>query len=167
MKTPSTFRRTAVRVKWVKCGKANCAKCPHGPYLYRVWREGAKVKTEYVGKAAAPKLPPNVRPGRPSSPHPLKAGARVRFVAGSGFLWVMGRRGKKAAGQVREDRPPMVVETIGWAPFFRKEMGEVYPYVTLTLPDGRPVYHPYDDNFRFLDKRRRLDRRFPIFFLES
>ena len=37
-----------------KCGKANCATCSqgrgHGPYWYRTWREGDKVRSRYVGR---------------------------------------------------------------------------------------------------------------------
>lgn len=38
------------RVRKVRCGK-NCPRCPHGPYKYLVWRDGAKVRERYVGKA--------------------------------------------------------------------------------------------------------------------
>lgn len=39
-----------VRSRFVKCGK-NCSSCPHGPYLYEVWREdGGRVRERYVGK---------------------------------------------------------------------------------------------------------------------
>ena len=30
-------------VKTVSCGKEACTTCPHGPYAYRVYREGGKV----------------------------------------------------------------------------------------------------------------------------
>ena len=37
--------------QYVRCGKANC-RCnnghPHGPYHYRVWREGTRVFKQYV-----------------------------------------------------------------------------------------------------------------------
>ncbi|MEJ2325417.1 MAG: hypothetical protein P8Y25_00795 [Chromatiaceae bacterium] len=43
-----------LRTRWVKCGKPRCAACPHGPYLYLVFREGrgrrAAVKERYVGR---------------------------------------------------------------------------------------------------------------------
>ncbi|WP_254547264.1 hypothetical protein [Halomarina pelagica] len=35
--------------KKVPCGK-NCGGCPHGPYQYRVMRQGEKLKWEYLGK---------------------------------------------------------------------------------------------------------------------
>lgn len=36
----------------VKCGKASCRKCPHGPYWYAYYRKGfgGKVVSKYVGK---------------------------------------------------------------------------------------------------------------------
>jgi hypothetical protein len=34
----------------VKCGKAGCKKCPHGPYWYRTVKIGGKTRREYVGK---------------------------------------------------------------------------------------------------------------------
>ncbi|WP_435180446.1 DNA-methyltransferase [Halorussus sp. AFM4] len=37
--------------KKVPCGKENCSSCPHGPYKYRVYRDGKDVKTEYLGPA--------------------------------------------------------------------------------------------------------------------
>lgn len=38
-------------LKEVPCGKENCSSCPHGPYKYRVYRDGNDVKTEYLGSA--------------------------------------------------------------------------------------------------------------------
>ena len=40
-----------VRPQWVKCGRANC-RCHrghlHGPYNYRFWREGGRLRKQYV-----------------------------------------------------------------------------------------------------------------------
>lgn len=36
-------------VKKVPCGKDGCSSCPHGPYEYRVRREGESLDWEYVG----------------------------------------------------------------------------------------------------------------------
>ncbi|WP_323676870.1 site-specific DNA-methyltransferase [Halorubellus sp. PRR65] len=47
-------RRThngTIVAKEVSCGKENCSSCPHGPYKYRVYRDGGNVKTEYLGPA--------------------------------------------------------------------------------------------------------------------
>ena len=38
------------RQQQVRCGKAGCTRCPHGPYLYAYWREGSKVRSRYIGK---------------------------------------------------------------------------------------------------------------------
>lgn len=34
-----------------KCNKDSCSTCPHGPYKYKYWREGDKIKSEYIGVA--------------------------------------------------------------------------------------------------------------------
>jgi len=41
----------AVSAQYVTCGKAEC-RCrtgaKHGPYYYRVWRQGSSIKKEYI-----------------------------------------------------------------------------------------------------------------------
>lgn len=44
-------RTVTYRLERVKCGK-DCAGCPHGPYLYKYWREGKRLRKAYVGKSA-------------------------------------------------------------------------------------------------------------------
>lgn len=39
-----------LRPRMVKCGKANCTRCPHGPYWYAYWTEGGTRRSRYVGK---------------------------------------------------------------------------------------------------------------------
>jgi len=34
----------------IKCGKATCTKCPHGPYWYAYWWEDGKRRSRYLGK---------------------------------------------------------------------------------------------------------------------
>ena len=45
------------RSESVRCGKPRCA-CRegklHGPYVYKYWREGGRVRKKYVGKGATP-----------------------------------------------------------------------------------------------------------------
>lgn len=36
-------------LKEVSCGKGNCSTCPHGPYKYRIYRDGSEFRTEYLG----------------------------------------------------------------------------------------------------------------------
>jgi hypothetical protein len=40
-----------VRPQWVRCGRPGC-RCyrgePHGPYFYRFWREGGRLRKAYV-----------------------------------------------------------------------------------------------------------------------
>ena len=38
------------RLETVRCGKAACRSCPHGPYWYAYWRENGKLRSRYVGK---------------------------------------------------------------------------------------------------------------------
>lgn len=40
-----------LRERYIRCGKPNCTKCPHGPYTYLTYRAGSTVKTEYIGKS--------------------------------------------------------------------------------------------------------------------
>ena len=39
-----------VRSQLVRCGKANCTRCPHGPYWYAYWTEDGKRRSKYLGK---------------------------------------------------------------------------------------------------------------------
>jgi len=49
-------RRHSVREEYRRCSASGCATCRvgqgHGPYLYAVWRDGAKVRRKYLGRAA-------------------------------------------------------------------------------------------------------------------
>ena len=38
------------RCEYVRCGKASCRSCPHGPYWYEYWREGGRLRKRYHGK---------------------------------------------------------------------------------------------------------------------
>jgi hypothetical protein len=38
-----------IREEYIKCGKAGCNKCRHGPYYYGYWREKGKLKKKYIG----------------------------------------------------------------------------------------------------------------------
>ena len=40
----------ALRLEEVRCGKAGCRSCPHGPYWYAYWSKGGRTKSAYVGK---------------------------------------------------------------------------------------------------------------------
>ncbi|MEA3198629.1 MAG: hypothetical protein QOE90_57 [Thermoplasmata archaeon] len=45
------------RTEGIRCGKTNC-RCRagqlHGPYTYKYWREGGRLRKAYVGKARLP-----------------------------------------------------------------------------------------------------------------
>lgn len=42
------------RCEYVRCGKANCRTCPHGPYWYAYTHRKGKVKKRYVGRKHSP-----------------------------------------------------------------------------------------------------------------
>lgn len=48
------------RQEFVKCGKAACKRCPHGPYWFAYDHRRIFMKKSYVGK----KLPPAVEAAR-------------------------------------------------------------------------------------------------------
>lgn len=51
--TPERLPRVpgvTLRREYVQCGKAGCTRCPHGPYWYAYWREGARLRKRYLGK---------------------------------------------------------------------------------------------------------------------
>ncbi len=39
------------RYETVRCGKANCTRCPHGPYWYVYWKEDGRTRSRYVGRS--------------------------------------------------------------------------------------------------------------------
>ena len=38
------------RLEEVRCGKAGCTSCPHGPYWYAYFREQGKLRSRYIGR---------------------------------------------------------------------------------------------------------------------
>lgn len=50
------------RSEYVKCGKAGCRRCPHGPYWYAYWRQDGKLRKRYIGKV-------DPRKGEEQNPH--------------------------------------------------------------------------------------------------
>lgn len=42
----------------VYCKKPGCTRCPHGPYLYARWREGAKSRAIYIGRVVPEEIQP-------------------------------------------------------------------------------------------------------------
>ena len=39
-----------IRKQMIKCGKASCTTCPHGPYVYAYWTEDGKQRSKYLGR---------------------------------------------------------------------------------------------------------------------
>lgn len=42
--------KVSLRRQLVRCGKASCTRCPHGPYYYAYWWEEGRRRSRYVGK---------------------------------------------------------------------------------------------------------------------
>lgn len=42
--------KVTFRQEMVRCGRATCTRCPHGPYWYAYWREGGRLRSRYIGK---------------------------------------------------------------------------------------------------------------------
>lgn len=38
------------RLEPVRCGKASCTSCPHGPYWYAYYRDGGRLRSRYIGR---------------------------------------------------------------------------------------------------------------------
>lgn len=48
--SPEPKGKVTFRQERVRCGRPNCARCPHGPYWYAYWREGGRLRSRYIGK---------------------------------------------------------------------------------------------------------------------
>lgn len=42
--------RVSYRQEQVRCGKAGCSACPHGPYWYAYWKEDGRTRKQYIGR---------------------------------------------------------------------------------------------------------------------
>ena len=47
---PEETSKVTYRLEPVRCGKAGCTRCPHGPYWYAYWREDGRLRSRYIGK---------------------------------------------------------------------------------------------------------------------
>lgn len=50
------------RLESVRCGKAGCGSCPHGPYWYAYYREEGKLRSRYIGRELPAGEPEQKRP---------------------------------------------------------------------------------------------------------
>lgn len=78
--------RVSYRQEHVRCGKAGCSACPHGPYWYAYWKEDGRSRKQYIGRHL---------PGQPLEPvvvDPASAGSAGGPGRGAG-------RGRGTAGQ--------------------------------------------------------------------
>ncbi len=46
----ATDAKVTLRQQEVRCGKATCTTCPHGPYWYAYWSEEGRRRSRYLGK---------------------------------------------------------------------------------------------------------------------
>lgn len=60
-----------------RCGKANCSRCPHGPYWYAYWRVGEKIKKRYIGKKLTPETAPDAVPDHTGNLRPRMTSHRA------------------------------------------------------------------------------------------
>ena len=47
---PAAAPEVKLRQRAVRCGKASCTRCPHGPYWYAYWWEDGTRRSRYLGK---------------------------------------------------------------------------------------------------------------------
>jgi hypothetical protein len=47
-------RRVTYQLEAVRCGKAACVSCPHGPYWFAYWRHAGKQRKRYLGAEFKP-----------------------------------------------------------------------------------------------------------------
>lgn len=56
-----TDHHITYQLQYRKCGKPRCSTCQqgmgHGPYWYAYWREGARLRSGYVGKLPPANMP--------------------------------------------------------------------------------------------------------------
>ncbi len=57
--------QVTLRQRAVKCGKAACTRCPHGPYWYAYWNEDGRRRSCYLGRLEADEVP-NLAGARPA-----------------------------------------------------------------------------------------------------
>lgn len=67
-----SVERITYQQKLIRCGKAGCKACPHGPYWYAFWDQAGRTKSKYIGKELPPGLEPvEAPPPPPPKPKPL------------------------------------------------------------------------------------------------
>jgi hypothetical protein len=54
-------RNKLFTLEWRACGKSNCKKCPHGPYVYSYQRDGDCFPATYVDSSKFSRLPHAIR----------------------------------------------------------------------------------------------------------
>jgi hypothetical protein len=62
--------KVSYRQERVRCGRANCTRCPHGPYWYAYWREDGRLRSRYIGKELPAGIPPPTPTPEGGGPRP-------------------------------------------------------------------------------------------------
>lgn len=57
-----------LQLERIRCGKANCRSCPHGPYWYLYYKKAGKTHSKYIGKTLDGYLPDSGQPDNPTGP---------------------------------------------------------------------------------------------------
>ena len=69
-----------LELEGIRCGRAGCSKCPHGPYWYAYFREGGKLRSRYIGKDEAKARAFAEAVNRRGRPFGAKAGHAIGLV---------------------------------------------------------------------------------------
>ncbi len=56
-------QHVSYRQEHVRCGKAGCSTCPHGPYWYGYWKEDGRTRKQYIGRTLPGEELDDVVPG--------------------------------------------------------------------------------------------------------
>jgi hypothetical protein len=59
---PGLPQNLRYRQEHVRCGKAACSSCPHGPYWYAIWKEDGRTRKRYIGRHLPGQAPERVVP---------------------------------------------------------------------------------------------------------
>jgi hypothetical protein len=66
------------QLQYRKCGKPTCHTCRmgpgHGPYWYAYWRDGARIRSTYIGKVCPASLDTSLDSSTPESTMETESG---------------------------------------------------------------------------------------------
>jgi hypothetical protein len=62
MQKPQKIKET-YELQLIKCGKATCKRCPHGPYWYAFWQIHGRTRSRYIGQLLPEDIKEEIRGG--------------------------------------------------------------------------------------------------------